>query len=68
MRNINDETLKKWMQNAKKQAVDLAKQTIREMGELSIKAAKEAGSKMIETFIYYAIAGLIIMFLFKMCN
>ena len=66
--NFNDETLKKWMQNAKKQAVDLAKQTISEMGELSLKATKEAGSKMIETFVYYGIAGLIIMLLFKACN
>lgn len=66
--NFSDETLKKWMQNAKKQAVDLAKQTIREMGELSVKATKEAGSKMLETFVYYAIAGFVIMLLFKACN
>jgi curved DNA-binding protein CbpA len=66
--NFNDETLKRWMQNAKKQAVDLAKQTIIEMGELSLKATKEAGSKMIETFVYYSIAGLIIMLLIKACN
>lgn len=66
--SFNDEKLKKWMQNARKQAVDLAKQTISEMGELSLKATKEAGSKMIETFVYYAIAGLIIMLLFKACN
>ena len=66
--NFSDDTLKKWMQNAKKQAVDLAKQTIREMGELSIKATKEASSKMLETFVYYAIAGFVIMLLFKACN
>ncbi|TDR18630.1 DnaJ domain-containing protein [Flavobacterium cheniae] len=66
--NFEDETLKKWMQNAKKQAIDLARQTIREMGELSLKATKEAGSKMLETFIYYAIAGIIIMLLLKACN
>lgn len=66
--NFNDEKLKNWMQNAKKQAVDLAKQTISEMGELSLKASKEAGSKMIETFVSYALAGLIIMLLFKACN
>ena len=65
---FDDEILKKWMQNAKKQAVDLAKQTIKEMGELSIKATKEASSKMLETFVYYAIAGFIIMLLFKACN
>ncbi|WP_322551456.1 DnaJ domain-containing protein [Flavobacterium psychraquaticum] len=66
--NFNDETLKKWMQNAKKQAVDLAKQTIKEIGELSVNATKEAGSKMIETFVYYSIAGLLMMFLLRACN
>ena len=65
---FEDETLKKWMQNAKNQAVELAKQTIKEMAELSIKATKEAGSKMIETFISYSFAGLLIMILFKACN
>ena len=66
--NFDDETLKRWMQNAKKQAVDLAKQTIREMGELSVKATKEAGSTMFESFVYYAISGLIILIIFKACN
>jgi curved DNA-binding protein CbpA len=66
--NFNDEILSKWMQNARKQAVDLAKQTIKEMADLSVKATKEAGSKMIETFVYYAISGILIMILFKTCN
>jgi DnaJ-class molecular chaperone len=65
---FEDETLKKWMQNAKNQAVELAKQTIKEMAELSINATKEAGSKMIETFISYSLAGLLIMILFRACN
>jgi DnaJ-class molecular chaperone len=66
--HFEDDILRKWMQNAKNQAVELAKQTIKEMAELSIIATKEAGSKMIETFVYYAISGLIIMLLFKACN
>lgn len=65
---FNDETLKRWMQNAKKQAVDLAKQTIKEMAELSVTATKEAGSKMLETFISYAVVGFIILIIFKACN
>lgn len=65
---FDDETLKRWMQNAKKQAVDLAKQTIKEMAELSVTATREASSKMLETFVYYAIAGIFIMLLFKTCN
>lgn len=66
--SFSDETLKKWMQNAKNQAIDLAKKTIKEMGELSVIATKEAGSKMIQTFISYSLAGLLIMLLFKACN
>jgi len=66
--DFNDEKLKNWMQNAKKQAVDLAKQTIIEMGELSVKATKEAGSKMIEMFVSYTIVGFIIFLIFKACN
>ena len=65
---FDDETLKKWMFNAKKQAVELAKQTIIEMADISLKATKEAGTKMIETFVYYAISGVIIMLLLKTCN
>lgn len=65
---FSDETLKKWMQNAKNQAFELAKQTIQEMGELSVIATKEAGSKMIETFVYYAISGFVILIIFKACN
>ncbi len=65
---FDDEILKKWMQNAKNQAVELAKQTIIEMADISLKATKEAGSKMIETFVYYAISGVIIILLLKTCN
>lgn len=65
---FDDETLKRWMQNAKKQAVDLAKQTIKEMAELSVTATKEAGSKMFEMFISYTVVGFIILIIFKACN
>lgn len=66
--NFDDETLKKWMQNAKKQAAHLTKQTIKEIAELSVKATKEAGKKIIETFVYYGILGLIIFIIFKTCS
>lgn len=65
---VEDETLEKWMRNARRQAVDLAKQTLKEIADLSIDATKQAGSKMFQMFIYYAISGLIIMLLFKACN
>lgn len=65
---VEDETLEKWMQNARRQAVDLAKQTLKEIADLSVEATKQAGSKMFQMLIYYAISGLIIMLLFKACN
>ncbi len=65
---VEDETLEKWMRNARRQAVDLAKQTIKEIADLSVEATKQAGSKMFQMFIYYSISGLILMLLFKACN
>jgi len=65
---FDDEILKKWMENARKQAIDLAKQTIKEVAELSVTASKAAGSKMLETFIGYAIVGIVFLILIKACN
>ena len=65
---VEDETLEKWMRNAQKQAVDLAKLTLKEIAVLSVEATKQAGSKMFQMLIYYAISGFIIMILFKACN
>lgn len=65
--NFEDDILKKWIENARKQAIDLAKQTIKEVAELSLTATKAAGSKMFEMSIFYGIAVLIIMLLFKAC-
>jgi DnaJ-class molecular chaperone len=65
---VEDETLEKWIRNARKQAVDLAKQTLEEISNLSIEATKQASSKMLEMLIYYSISGFIIMLLFKACN
>ncbi|MGM5471065.1 J domain-containing protein [Flavobacteriaceae bacterium LMO-SS05] len=65
---VEDETLEKWMRNARRQAVDLAKQTLKEIADLSVEATKQAGSKMFQMFIYYGISGLIVMLLFRACN
>ncbi|MEP2059920.1 MAG: DnaJ domain-containing protein [Maribacter litoralis] len=65
---FDDEILKNWMRNARRQAVDLAKQTIREVGELSVTATKAAGSKMLQLFVGYAIGGFIILIIFKACS
>ncbi len=65
---FDDEILKNWMRNARRQAVDLAKQTIREVGELSVTATKAAGTKMLQLFVSYAIGGFIILIIFKACS
>lgn len=64
---FNDEVLKKWMANAEKQAVDLAKQTVEDLKGMALAGVKE-GSKA----ILYQIGGvLIVLFLFaiiRTCN
>lgn len=69
--NVDDEVLKRWMANAKRQAVDLAKQTIEElkgMTKAGIKAgAKEIGRGLIFQIILSIIV-LIIIGLSKSCN
>lgn len=69
--DINDEVLKKWMSNAKRQAVDLAKQTIEDLtGMIAIgtkTAIKETGSYL----FFYLIASLLLSAVFilvKSCN
>jgi curved DNA-binding protein CbpA len=69
--NVNDEILRKWMSNAKRQAVDLAKQTIEDLrGMITVgtkTAIKETGSYL----IFYIIASAILFLLFavsKACH
>lgn len=65
---FNDEILKNWMRNARKQAIVLAIQTIKEMGELSVTATKAAGSKIIEWILGYIVSGFILFLIFKACS
>lgn len=65
---LYDETLNKWMSNARKQAVNLAKQTIEDivgMSKASGKAmAEEAGKGVISLIIF----SIVIAILFKACQ
>ena len=61
---IKDEVLKKWMNTAKKQAVDLAKETIKDMGTLTKVGVKEAGIEMGRWTLSYIIIGIIFSLLF----
>lgn len=67
----SDDILNKWMNNAKKQAIDLAKQTIEDLkGMVSvgvIDAAKEAGNQFVAQIVI-GIIFIIIFALAKSCN
>lgn len=65
--SFDDDILEKWIENARKQAVDLAKLTIKEIAELSVTATKAAGSRMLEMVIFYGIAAVIVMIIFRAC-
>ncbi len=69
--NVDDDVLNKWMNNARQQAVDLAKQTIEDLkGMVSVgvkTAAKEAGNQFIYQIIISAVL-LLIIALAKSCN
>ena len=65
--NVFDDILQKWMNNAKKQAVDLAKQTIEDFKGMVSEGAKAAGT----AFVIYLIIGLILTVIFgisKSCS
>lgn len=68
---VNDDILKKWMDNAKKQAVELAKQTIEDlkgMIHVGAKAAVKEAGNMIVVQIVIGVVFLVIIALVKACN
>lgn len=68
---VEDEILNKWMNNAKKQAVDLAKETIEDLKGMTkegMKAATEKVGSQIPSLLIMAVVFLIIAVLIKTCN
>lgn len=64
---IFDETLKKWMTNARQQASDLVALTFKEI-KIGVKAA---GNEMVKQFVVFSIIGMIFTFIILMskgCN
>lgn len=57
---VEDETLNNWMNNARKQAVDLAKQTIKDFKDITLAGAKGVVEKAGDMFIGYIILAIII--------
>lgn len=68
---VDDDVLNKWMNNAKKQAVELAKQTIKDLkGMVSVgvkAAAKEAGNQFVAQIII-SIVIIVIIALSRSCG
>jgi curved DNA-binding protein CbpA len=69
--DIEDDILKKWMANAKKQAVDLAIRTIKDMATLTTEGAKATGKEMGQYTIAYIVIGVVFTIIFSLirsCN
>jgi len=64
---IKDEVLKKWMSNAKMQAVNLAIQTIKDFKGVSIEASKGC-LEGLKTSLIFIVVGNLLFLLFKACN
>lgn len=64
---VEDDLLAKWMANAKSQAVELAKQTIKDFKGVTKAAANGCMNGVIQLVIWVVVANLI-FFLFKACN
>lgn len=69
--SVGDDVLKRWMANAKRQAVDLAKQTIKDFGGMVSVGVKEGTKAAGHTFLVQIIIGIILLIVFglsKSCN
>jgi curved DNA-binding protein CbpA len=65
---IVDETLKKWIANAKRQAVSLAKQTIDDIQGMSKASGKAIGEAALNGFFRYVVFGIILIVVFRACK
>jgi curved DNA-binding protein CbpA len=69
--DIDDDILKRWINNAKKQAVDLAKKTIEELKGMTKAGIKEGAKEMGNAFLYQIIFSIIIILIIassRACN
>jgi curved DNA-binding protein CbpA len=64
---VGDDLLKKWMENAQKQAVALAQQTIKDMKGVAGAAASGCMSGIIQLIIATVVINIIVL-LFRSCN
>jgi len=65
---VFDETLKRWMENARNQAVSLAKQTIEDLRGMSIESGKAMVNAVLSGIVKYIFFGILFLIIFKACN
>lgn len=65
---VFDDTLNKWMSNARKQAVDLAKQTIEDIKGMSKASGKAMGEAALGGLMKYMVFGIVMLVIFKACG
>lgn len=68
---VSDDILGKWMENARKQAIDLAKKTIEDFKEISTAGAKAAANEAVAGLGRYLVFSIIIFIIFALirtCN
>jgi curved DNA-binding protein CbpA len=65
---ISDDILKKWMENARKQAADLVRETIRDAKGITGAGIKAVATETAKGIKYYLIFSLIMFVLFKACH
>lgn len=68
---VQDTVLKQWMSNAKRQAIDLAKQTIKDFAGVLTVGAKEGAKAAGKMLVFQIAIGLLFLFIFglsKSCH
>lgn len=65
---VFDDTLNNWMSNARKQAVDLAKQTLEDLIGMSKAGGKAMGDAAIKGLVRYLVFGFVMLIIFKTCG
>jgi curved DNA-binding protein CbpA len=65
---IFDDTLNNWMSNARKQAVDLAKQTLEDLIGMSKAGGAAMGNAAIKGVVRYLVFGFVMLIIFKTCG
>ncbi|WP_187271138.1 J domain-containing protein [Neolewinella aurantiaca] len=65
---VTDDDLARWMENARRQSVDLARQTAKDFAGMSKVAAKEGAKAFGMHMAGYVLSGLFFMLLFAMMN